>query len=164
MRVCLVQRSDASVNSRSKCVCFSSRDIREMDGCCGNDPRSRRRTLKRNPIRVLESARCCFSSFPPLDFPVGQGKVSAAPRVNRLWNLRLKKRSQITSRSGIHNNKPAIYLPVSGLPPGEATGSQKWLRSINIPFSRGVRNRAHLIVCVCVCVQPVVSVFTFGRV
>jgi len=90
MRVCLVQRSDASVNSRSKCVCFSSRDIREMDGCCGNDPRSRRRTLKRNPIRVLESARCCFSSFPPLDFPVGQGKVSAAPRVNRLWNLRLK--------------------------------------------------------------------------
>lgn len=46
----------------------------------------------------------------------------------------IKKRSQITSRSGIHNNKPAIYLPVSGLPPGEATGSQKWLRSINIPF------------------------------
>lgn len=91
-------------------------------------------TLKRNPIRALESVRCLFSSFPSLVFPVGQGKVSGDTPGEPSLESEIKKRSQIASRSGIHNNKPAIYLPVSGLPPREASGSQKWLRSINVSF------------------------------
>ncbi len=109
-------------------------------------------TLKRNPTRALESVRFLFSSFPSLVFPVGQGKVSGDTPGEPSLESEIKKRSQITSRSGIHNNKPAIYLPVSGLPPREASGSQTWLRSINVSFfsleePERVKNR---VLCVCV--------------
>ncbi|GAA6109254.1 uncharacterized [Tachysurus ichikawai] len=49
----------------------------------------------------------------------GECKAATAPWVNRPRNPRLKTpevESEIIAGSGIHNNKLAIYLPVSGLP------------------------------------------------
>lgn len=122
--------------------CFSSGSVTSPNGWLlwerpSSSPSERptcERTLKRNPIRALESVRCRFFSFPSLASPVGQGKVSGDTPGEPSLESEIKKLSQITSRSGIHNNKPAIYLPVSGLPPREASRSKKWLRSINISF------------------------------
>ncbi|KAK2878269.1 hypothetical protein Q8A67_019060 [Cirrhinus molitorella] len=108
MRVCLVrgalgevERYDASVNSKNKCggmaraaVSRQAADGRLCDitkwmaavGTTLVPPAKRptcKRTLKRNPIRALESVRCRFFPFPSFAFPRRSGKEEHMPAAGR---------------------------------------------------------------------------------